>query len=78
MAEPKTIQVNLDTPNPLTPPQVEPIQAVEKDVVFVCSEDTELTINQTKLVFTARAPKKVTRDQARILSEAHKGYIMGE
>jgi hypothetical protein len=78
MAESKTVQVNLDQSNPLGPPEVPVIVADEKDVVFVCSEDTELTINQTRLKFTARAPKKVTRDQARILSEAGKGYIMGE
>ena len=57
------------------PPEVPQQVAIEKDVVFVPFKDIDLTINQQTLRFIARAPKKVTRDQARILLEADAGYL---
>ena len=74
MAEP-TVKIDLDAANPMGPPEVAPQKAVEKDVVFVPFKDIELTINRETLRFVARAPKKVTRDQARILLEADAGYL---
>lgn len=75
MAE-KAITVDLDAANPIAPPEVEQIKATTKDVVFVPNKDVTLTINQTVLHLTARAPVKVTRDQARILTDADAGMIM--
>lgn len=69
-----SVNIDLDAANP-TRPDVPTQVAEDKDVVFVAFEDTELTVNNMTLKFTARAPKKVTRDQARILMEANKGYL---
>lgn len=69
------IKIDLDAANPMAPPEVPTQTAEEKDVVFVPFNDVELTVNREILRFTARAPKRVTRDQARILLEANAGYI---
>lgn len=69
------IKIDLDAANPMGPPEVSTRQAEEKDVVFVAFADTELTINNVTLKFVANVPKKVSRDEARILTEAEKGYL---
>lgn len=67
------VQIDLDAVNPL----VEEVpQIVETaDVVFVPFDDCSTRINQTDKNYVKGRSYKVTRDEARILIEANKGYI---
>lgn len=71
------INVDLESVGALEgPPTAPQMKAEEKDVVFIPHKDCELTVNQERMKFTARAAKRVTRDQARILIEAGMGITM--
>lgn len=66
-------QIDLDAVNPVA--DVAPKQVEDVNVVFVPFEDCDLRVNQTQKSFSKGRPAKVTRDEARILLEAHKGYL---
>jgi hypothetical protein len=67
------VKIDLDAVNPLV--DTEPQQVSDVKVVFVPFVDCELRINQTTTKFAKQRPVKVTRDEARILLEANKGYV---
>lgn len=67
------VQIDLDAVNPIA--DVAPKQVEDVKVVFVPFTDCELRINQQVSRFSKQRPVKVTRDEARILLEANKGYI---
>mgnify|MGYP006982881831 CR=1 FL=1 len=70
------IQIDVEAANPVSPsPIAEAIQVEEATVVFVPFEDTELRINHTIKRFKKGVSSKVSRDEARILIEAEKGYL---
>lgn len=66
-------QIDLDSMNAVA--DVAPKQAEHVEVVFVAFVDTEVRINQTTKKIAKGRPTKVSRDEARILLEANKGYI---
>lgn len=67
------VQIDLDAVNPIA--DVAPKQVEDVQVVFVPWVDWELRINQTTTRLSKGRPVKLTRDEARILIEANKGYI---
>lgn len=67
------VQIDLDAVNPIV--DSAPQEVAEVMVVFVPFEDVETRINQTTHKFNKGRATKVTRDEARILLEAKKGYI---
>lgn len=71
------IEVDLEAVSPLgdNVMEIEPDEVEEPEVVFVPFEDTPLRVNQTEKFFSKNRPYKVSRDEARILLEANKGYI---
>lgn len=67
------VRIDLDAVNPIA--DVVPQQVSDIKVVFVPFADCELRINQTVTRFAKGRPAKISRDEARILLEADKGYI---
>ena len=69
------IQIDVEAANPTSVSEVKPLKVEDLEVVFVPFEDTELRINQTTKRFKKGVSTKVTRDEARILMDAKKGYL---
>ena len=69
------ISIDLEAVNPVSAPTVEPIAVQELDVVFVPFEDTQIRVNQTTKDLKQGVSYKVSRDEARILIDAKKGYL---
>lgn len=67
------VKIDLDAVNPLV--EDEPKKAEEIQVVFVPFEDGEMRVNQTTTTYQKGRPIKLSRDEARILLDAEKGYI---
>ena len=66
------VKIDLDAVNPL---EAEPKTVADVKVVFVPFEDGDMRVNQTTTKFQKGRSIKVTRDEARILLEANRGYI---
>lgn len=70
------IQIDVEAANPVNAAvEVKPVKVEEAEVVFVPFEDTELRINQMTKRFKKGVSVKVSRDEARVLIEAEKGYL---
>lgn len=67
------VQVDLDALNPVIT-TAEPKQVQDVEVVFVPFEDIELSINRTVKRLRKDVPTKLSRDEARVLLDAKKGY----
>lgn len=67
------VKIDLDAANPLV--DAEPKVAEDTKVVFVPFEDGEMRVNQTTTRYQKGRAIKLSRDEARILLDAEKGYI---